>query len=294
MVVVTLSVCPPKLRGDLSKWLFEISPGVYVGTLSRRVREKLWDRICSMIGNGKAAMVFRIHGEQRLEFLTQGTDWKITDFDGIKIMKHPCKSMADNEPPEFAAEHPEEKTVPVIRMTNPEWKKKELLPRDNYVVLDIETTGLDPVKDAVTQIAAVKVVNGEIGEEFCRYVLCPPIPDHISKLTGITNELIQEHGIPLNQALNELSDFIQSLPVVCHNADFDIAFVKNGFEQEGIPFNSGPVFDTLKAARSLVKGLQNYRLQTLLKHFEIGSDDSHNALSDARNTAELVSILNKI
>lgn len=299
MVVVTLSVCPPKLRGDLSKWLFEISPGVYVGTLSRRVREKLWDRICSMIGCGKATMVYRVHGEQRLAFMTRGTDWQVADYDGIQIMKHPRHGSCDDESTDPFPEQREDRTVPVIRMSKneqkkPDRKKQELLPKDNYVVLDIETTGLDPDKDSITQIAAVKVEDGAIKEEFCRYVLCPPIPENISKLTGITNELVQEHGIPLRQALTELSVFIQTLPIVAHNSDFDITFLENGFEREGISFSMNTVFDTLKASRILVKGLKNYRLQTLLNHFGIETGRTHNALDDARKTFELVSILNKI
>ena len=57
MVVVSLTNCPPKLRGDLSKWLLEINTGVYVGQVSARVREALWKRICENVGSGQAAMV---------------------------------------------------------------------------------------------------------------------------------------------------------------------------------------------------------------------------------------------
>ena len=49
MVVVVLTDCPPKLRGDLSKWFFEINTGVYVGNVSARVRERIWKRICENI-----------------------------------------------------------------------------------------------------------------------------------------------------------------------------------------------------------------------------------------------------
>ena len=58
MIVVTLTDCPPKLRGDLSKWLFEINNGVYVGNLSTRVREELWERICGNLSSGRATAPF--------------------------------------------------------------------------------------------------------------------------------------------------------------------------------------------------------------------------------------------
>ena len=59
MVVVTLTDCPPKLRGDLTKWLLEINTGVYVGKINARVREELWKRICDNIKSGRATMSFR-------------------------------------------------------------------------------------------------------------------------------------------------------------------------------------------------------------------------------------------
>lgn len=88
MVVLTLSSCPPKLKGDITKWLFEVSPGVYAGNLSQRVREKLWDRICSLADNGKATMIYTTQTEQKFSFRTYGSDWTITDFDGVTLMKH--------------------------------------------------------------------------------------------------------------------------------------------------------------------------------------------------------------
>ena len=63
MVVLVLTDCPPKVRGDLSKWLFEINTGVYVGNISARVRELLWNRICENIRQGQATMVYSAAGE---------------------------------------------------------------------------------------------------------------------------------------------------------------------------------------------------------------------------------------
>ena len=60
MIVITLTDCPPKLRGDLSKWLCEINTGVYVGNLSSRVRDELWERVCSHLRTGKVTGVFYI------------------------------------------------------------------------------------------------------------------------------------------------------------------------------------------------------------------------------------------
>lgn len=91
MVVVTLSNCPARLRGDLSKWMFEISTGVYVGSMSSRVRDLLWARICGNLKNGRAVMVFSAASEQGLDFRVHNTSWEPVDFDGIKIMRRPSE-----------------------------------------------------------------------------------------------------------------------------------------------------------------------------------------------------------
>lgn len=66
MVVVTVTNCPPGLRGDLSKWLCEINVGVYVGNISTRVRQNLWTRICENLSSGQATMVYPAMNEQDL------------------------------------------------------------------------------------------------------------------------------------------------------------------------------------------------------------------------------------
>jgi CRISPR-associated protein Cas2 len=92
MVVITLSECPLSLRGDLTKWLLEINHGVFVGRVSTRVRELLWERIKKSIRNGKATMVYTAKNEQRLDFKVHNAEWEPIDFDGIKLMLRPSPS----------------------------------------------------------------------------------------------------------------------------------------------------------------------------------------------------------
>ena len=92
MVVITLSDCPIALKGDLTKWLLEISPGVFVGQIGSRIRDSLWERTCRLIKNGKATMVFNARNEQHLNFRVHGSDWEPIDFDGIKLILHPSQA----------------------------------------------------------------------------------------------------------------------------------------------------------------------------------------------------------
>lgn len=89
MVVMVLTACPPGARGDLTRWLLEIAPGVFVGRLSARVREQLWQRVCSFVKTGRAIMVYSVRNEQHLEFEVFQPDWVPVDCDGLKLIKRP-------------------------------------------------------------------------------------------------------------------------------------------------------------------------------------------------------------
>ena len=88
--------CPPKLRGDLSKWLCELDTGVYVGHVSSRVRDALWERICQNLKKGRATMVFSTNNEQKMDFRVHNTNWTPVDFDGICLMRRPLPQSGES------------------------------------------------------------------------------------------------------------------------------------------------------------------------------------------------------
>lgn len=90
MIVMVLSACPTGLRGDLTKWLLEISPGVFVGQGSARVRDLLWDRVTLLARDGRAIMVYSSDGEQRLRFKVHRHNWHPVDHDGLLLMRRPA------------------------------------------------------------------------------------------------------------------------------------------------------------------------------------------------------------
>jgi CRISPR-associated protein Cas2 len=97
MTVIVIISSPYSLRGVLTRWMLELSAGVYVGYLSARVRDHLWQRIEGSIGTGKAIMVFPVVGEQRLGFKTYNSQWIPEDYDGIKLMRRPFPSQEQSE-----------------------------------------------------------------------------------------------------------------------------------------------------------------------------------------------------
>jgi len=92
VIVLVLSAVPEGLRGHVTRWLMEISPGVFVGTLSARVRERLWDIVVANLKTGRAVMVYRARNEQGLAFLTWGDPWQPVDFEGLTLMMRPYYS----------------------------------------------------------------------------------------------------------------------------------------------------------------------------------------------------------
>ena len=97
MIVLSVTDCPKALRGDLSKWLCEINTGVYVGAPNARVRDALWDRVCSNVKEGKATLVYSTNNEQGYAFKVHNTDWVPIDYEGITLIQRPANNKSYRE-----------------------------------------------------------------------------------------------------------------------------------------------------------------------------------------------------
>lgn len=96
MIVLVLTSVPPGLRGDLSRWLLEVAPGVFAGKVPRRVRDGLWDRVQAGVRDGSAVLVAASSGtEQGYEIRTCGQGrWVPADFDGLALITKPRRATA--------------------------------------------------------------------------------------------------------------------------------------------------------------------------------------------------------
>ncbi|PJJ65188.1 type I-E CRISPR-associated endoribonuclease Cas2e [Compostimonas suwonensis] len=99
MVVLVLTACPSGLRGHLTRWLLEISSGVFVGHVSARVRDLMWERVVELAKDGRAIMIYSARNEQKLAFKVHRHDWKPVDFDGIQLMLRPSEDQTEKTPP---------------------------------------------------------------------------------------------------------------------------------------------------------------------------------------------------
>lgn len=159
--------------------------------------------------------------------------------------------------------------------------------QQSFVVFDLETTGLSPADEVITEIGAVVVENGEITESYNTFVNPERhIPEKITELTGITDEMVQD-APSQEQALRDFLQFADGRVLIAHNAHgFDIRFLKAAAERYGVPFTN-TYMDTLPLAQSLCQGLRNYKLDTIGKHLEIPPFAHHRACDDARALAQI-------
>lgn len=163
--------------------------------------------------------------------------------------------------------------------------------RDNLdqtvIVLDIETTGLDPYNDGITEIGAVKVENKTVVDSFHTFVNPEkPIPEKIKELTGIDDEMVQDAPLTAS-ALASLKDFCGEYALAAHNASFDFSFLK--IKGASIDWNiQNPIIDTLALARELLPELRRFRLDQIAKHMGISLSNHHRASDDAKATADIL------
>ena len=158
--------------------------------------------------------------------------------------------------------------------------------QESYVVFDIETTGFSPKHNRIIEIGAVKVVEGKIVDQFSEFVNPEvPIPYQIEKLTGINDKMVMQ-APTIEEILPKFLAFCEGSVMVAHNADFDMSFIFNNAEKQGIHINP-TILDTVALARVLMPQLGNYKLNNVAKHLEISLENHHRAVDDATCTGEI-------
>lgn len=157
---------------------------------------------------------------------------------------------------------------------------------DEFVVFDIETTGLSPLSCKITEIGAVLVKNDEVLSVFNTFVDPEmPIPEEITKLTGISDEMVK--GAPkTEEAIKSFLGFIGDRMLVAHNASFDISFIRKAAADHKLPFTNA-YLDTVSMSRFVNPDLKKHKLDTVAEYFGLGDFNHHRASDDAEMCARI-------
>ncbi len=156
----------------------------------------------------------------------------------------------------------------------------------DFVVFDIETTGFSPTKNRIIEIGAVKVCGGKIVDRFSTFVdPLVPIPFEIEKLTGITDDMVMG-AEQIDTVLPQFLAFCGDCILVAHNAQFDMGFIMENCDRQGISHDFTYV-DTVGIARILLPGQKKHTLDAVAKTLNVSLENHHRAVDDAEATAEI-------
>ena len=284
--VITLKKTPSSLRGDLTKWMQEIDTGVYIGNFNSKVREELWKRVIENVKEGEATICYASRNEIGYDFKTNSKDISIIDFDGIPLV------MVDKKEKIKVNDQVKLGYSRASKLRKARQFQKQTKKSPSYVVIDIETDGLDFNKNSIIEIGCVKLYNGNLEEFATSIKIDHSLPKEIVNLTGITDEFLEKNGEDEKEALRELLDFIKELTIVNYGNNFDINFLNKSLNEHNLGHIKNQTIDLMRYVKKEKIMLENYKLETALKSYGIDKKVPHRALADARLTYELSTKVN--
>lgn len=161
----------------------------------------------------------------------------------------------------------------------------------DYTIVDTETSGLSPYNDDIIEIAALRVRDGKIVNEFSKLVKVPyALSDKVKKITGITDEMLSSDGENLTEALKCFTDFISTDIMVGHNVVFDKGFINESYIKCFGKKFPNQTFDTLELCREAYPGV-SHKLEDMVTALKLESNTHHRALADCFHTYNLIAAI---
>lgn len=163
----------------------------------------------------------------------------------------------------------------------------------SFVVVDLETTGLNTQRDNILELAAIRIIDNNITDKYSSLIWQSNVPNKISEITGITQSDLEKNGHPLKDVIQEFYDFAGCLPLVGHNIkSFDSCFIRRMYDNYGLSFENELV-DTLELARKYIN-YHSYKLTSMKYYLDLYDIKSHRAMGDCEVTLALYRHIYKI
>jgi DNA polymerase III epsilon subunit family exonuclease len=162
-----------------------------------------------------------------------------------------------------------------------------------FTVFDTETTGMSPTTDAIVEIAALRIdTDGERSTFQSLVNPLRPISYRAATVHGITDDMVA-NAPTFRDVAPEFLEFAKDSELVAHNARFDLAFLQESLNREGLPLWTGKTLDSIRIAKAAFPGLPSYSLQNLKATFGLGTDmdgPAHRAANDVEWTVEIFAL----
>ncbi|MFH1709583.1 MAG: exonuclease domain-containing protein [bacterium] len=157
----------------------------------------------------------------------------------------------------------------------------------SYVIVDLETTGLNPAADEIIEIGAIKIEGKEIKDVFNKLVRPEKrVPENIVDLTGITEDMLTNE-LPVKPVISQFVNFIGNSILVAHNAEFDASFLKINLKKWLSKDMENLVVCTMLISRDILPNLENHKLPTIARYFGLDIANRHRAIGDAELTYQI-------
>lgn len=277
------------MRGDLSKWMQEIATGVYVGNFNSKIRENLWERVQQTVGVGEATLSYACRNEIGYDFKTLNTDRNVMYFDGLPLVQIPLADTKNQSEIKYGfsnaskfhyAKKPQKTQGPLIKRFSP------------YTVIDIETEGLDHNKHKIIEVAALSVDPFKVTIFSSLIKTNRSLPKEIIQLTGITDDQLNEEGLPIEKVLAMFMQAIGNNLIIGYGVNFDVLFLNAALTQTNMGSIKNKVIDLKTLVKKEKMYLENYKLETVLNVYGIKQKVPHRAIQDTKLIYELSTKVN--
>lgn len=285
MIVIVLTNCPNALRGDLTKWLFEIETNIFVGRVSARVRDQLWERVKQHCERGRATMVFSTNNEQHFDFRVQNSEWEPIDLDGFKLMLRPNMNYA-GAISKYGYSKASHYSSAKKRMGAPSHSTDKFCSTQCdskgrlqlYAVVSVETTGPLTDEDTITKLNALRVSNGRVLDSIS--ICVQPSMSAIERTTELkeidsTQEVQME---TLHTALKRYLSFIGNCTLVSHNVEFTMRFISAACIFCNLTTPTNNTEDIMAIAKKTLYNLRNHSISSLIEYFNLVSEEGNSDL----------------